>query len=55
MNLAATILLYWLFAYKNSILNAYQRVDVVNKVMLCTDEYALSKAREENLIFNNIK
>ena len=34
LNLAATVLSYWLFAYKNSILQAYQRTDVVSKVTL---------------------
>lgn len=32
LNLGATVLSYWLFAYKNSILQAYQRADVVSKV-----------------------
>lgn len=36
MNLAITVLSYWLFAYKNSLLQAYQRVDVVSKVTLAT-------------------
>lgn len=36
MNLSATVLSYWLFAYKNSILQAYQRTDIVSKVMLAT-------------------
>ena len=36
MNLGATVLSYWLFAYKNSILQAHQRVDVVSKVTLVT-------------------
>ena len=36
LNLAATVLSYWLFAYKNSILQAHQRVDVVSKVTLVT-------------------
>ncbi len=34
LNLGATVLSYWLFAYKNSILSAYQRADVASKVML---------------------
>lgn len=34
LNLAATVLSYWLFAYKNSILQAYQRIDIVSKVSL---------------------
>lgn len=36
LNLAATVLSYWLFAYKNSILQAHQRTDVVSKVTLIT-------------------
>lgn len=37
MHLASTVLTYWLFAYKNSLLLAHQRVDVMNKVTLCVD------------------
>lgn len=37
LNLSATVLSYWLFAYKNSILQAHQRTDVVSKVMLLTN------------------
>lgn len=36
LNLAATALSYWLFAYRNSLLNAHQRMDVVSKVTLVT-------------------
>ena len=36
LNLGATVLSYWLFAYKNSILSAHQRTDVVSKVTLIT-------------------
>lgn len=36
LNLGATVLSYWLYAYKNSILQAYQRTDVVSKVALAT-------------------
>lgn len=36
LNLGATVLSYWLFAYKNSILQAHQRTDVVSKVTLLT-------------------
>lgn len=43
LNLAATVVSYWLFAYKNSILQAHQRVDVTSKVTLITNtiQYAL--------------
>lgn len=36
LNLTATVLTYWLFAYKNSLLQAHQRSDVASKVMLVT-------------------
>lgn len=36
LNLGATVLSYWLYAYKNSILQAHQRIDVVSKVTLVT-------------------
>ena len=35
MNLGTTVLTYWLFAYKRSLLDAHQRIDVVSKVSLC--------------------
>ena len=43
MNLGSTVLTYWLFAYKRSLLDAHQRTDVVSKVSLCIQlvEYAL--------------
>lgn len=43
LNLSATVASYWLFAYKNSILQAHQRTDVVSKVKIVTDtvKYAL--------------
>ena len=39
LNLGATVLSYWLYAYKNSILQAYQRTDVVSKVTLVTSTF----------------
>lgn len=36
LNLAATVLSYWLFAYKNSIFQAHQRTDVGSKINLIT-------------------
>ena len=36
LNLAATVLTYWLFAYKNSLLQAHQRSDISSKVLLVT-------------------
>lgn len=37
LNLFATVLSYWLFAYKTSLLNAYQRNDIISKVSLITN------------------
>lgn len=37
MNLAATVLSYWLFAYKNSLLLAHQRVDVGSKIAMAVN------------------
>ncbi len=37
LNLAVTVLSYWLFAYKNSLLQAHQRTDVTSKVTLVTN------------------
>lgn len=36
INLAATVLSYWLFAYKNALFQAHQRVDITSKVSLIT-------------------
>lgn len=36
LNLSATVLSYWLFAYKSSILYAHQRTDVISRVTLVT-------------------
>ena len=37
LNLSATVLTYWLFAYKNSLLQAHQRVDVSSIITLITN------------------
>lgn len=37
LNLAATVLSYWLFAYKNALFQAHQRVDVTSKITLMTN------------------
>lgn len=39
LNLSATVLSYWLFAYKNSLFQAYQRIDVVSKITLATNTF----------------
>lgn len=37
LNLLATVLTYWLFAYRNSILQAFQRTDVISKITIGTE------------------
>lgn len=39
LNLFCTVMTYWLFAYKNSLLVAHQRNDVASKVMLITNTF----------------
>mgnify|MGYP004454830005 CR=1 FL=1 len=36
LNLAATVLSYWLFAYKNSLLTAHQRNDIIDLITILT-------------------
>ena len=46
LNLGATVLTYWLFAYRNCILQACQRTDIANLVVLVTStiQYGLQMA-----------
>ncbi len=46
LNVFSTVMTYWLFAYKNSLLTAHQRNDVASKVMICTNtiQYVLQLA-----------
>lgn len=37
LNLSATVITYWLFAYKASLLQAHQRNDIASKVMIITN------------------
>ena len=39
LNLAATVLSYWLFAYKNALFQAHQRVDITSKITLITNTF----------------
>lgn len=43
LNLGATVLSYWLFAYKNCLLTAHQRTDVIDRVTIetTTSQYVL--------------
>lgn len=53
LNLGATVLSYWLFAYKNSILQASQRLDVVNKVLLITNTLQFALQLLVLIVFKN--
>ncbi|WP_288175356.1 lipopolysaccharide biosynthesis protein [Sporofaciens musculi] len=37
LNLLATILTYWLFAYRNCLFQAFQRIDIITKTTLISD------------------
>ncbi len=37
INLLGTVFSYWLFAYKNSLLQAFQRTDVISKIAICVN------------------
>ena len=37
LNLGATVISYWLFAYKNCLLTAHQRSDVISKLTIITN------------------
>lgn len=39
LNLFATVLSYWLFAYKNCLFQAHQRVDMTSKIILATNTF----------------
>lgn len=53
LNLSATVLSYWLFAYKNSVLQAHQRTDVVSRVTLITTTVQYGLQIGVLLIFHN--
>lgn len=53
LNLGATVLSYWLFAYKGSILQAHQRTDIASKVTLATSTIQYVLQLSVLWIFNN--
>lgn len=53
LNLAATVCTYWLFAYKNSLLQAYQRVDIVSKITIGTESLKYILQFVSLMIFRN--
>lgn len=53
LNLGSTVLSYWLFAYKSSILQAHQRNDVVSKATLVTDVFKYGMQIIVLIVFKN--
>lgn len=53
LNLGATVLSYWLLAYKSSILQAYQRTDIISKVTLATNTVQYGMQLLVLLLFKN--
>ncbi len=53
MNLAVTVLSYWLFAYKNCIINANQRVDIISKISLVITSITYAGQIAVLLLFHN--
>ena len=53
LNLVATVLTYWLFSYKTSVFNAYQRIDITSKISLITDTIKYLFQFGALIFFNN--
>lgn len=53
LNLLVTVMTYWVLAYRNSILQAHQRTDVVSKVTILTDTIKYILQIAALLIFKN--
>ncbi len=53
LNLLATVFTYWLFAYKNSLLQAHQRQDMISKATLITDTIKYGLQLGVLVIFRN--
>lgn len=53
INLITTVLSYWLFAYRNSILQAHQRLDLINNVTIITDTLKYILQISMLLLFKN--
>ena len=53
LNLGATVLTYWLFAYKNCIIVAHQRNDVISKITLFAESFKYFLQISMLVIFKN--
>ena len=53
INLLATVMSYWMFAYKSCILNAYQRNDVISKISFGTTTIEYILQLSAIIVFHN--
>lgn len=53
LNLSATVLTYWLFAYRNSVLQAHQRNDIASKITIITDSVKYAFQIAALVLFHN--
>ncbi|MEE3325311.1 MAG: oligosaccharide flippase family protein [Methanosphaera sp.] len=53
LNLLACVLTYWLFSYKNCLLNAFQRRDVVSKIMILMNTFKYTLQIIVLILFKN--
>ena len=53
MNLAYTVASYWLFAYRSSLVQAYQRNDIISKVTICANTIMCALQLAAIILFDN--
>ena len=53
MNLAYTVASYWLFAYRSSLVQAYQRNDIISKVTICANTIMYALQLAAIILFDN--
>ncbi len=53
LNLLTTVFSYWLFAYKSSILQAYQRQDIISKILIIVNTISYALQFVVLLVFKN--
>ena len=53
LNLLATVLTYWLFSYRKSLLQAHQRTDVISKVTIATNTIMYASQILVLVLFHN--
>jgi len=53
LNLGATVISYWFFAYKSSLLSVHQRSDIISKITLVTDSVKYGLQLDALIVFKN--